>query len=94
MSTQDQCSEVEWEARVSLSACGRLLEYYGLTEMTNNHISTRVPGEKNHILVNDHNFFFEEITASNLLKIDLDGNVITGPKEGLSNAAYVLHSGL
>lgn len=94
MSVQDQCSDNEWAARVDLAACGRLLDYYKLTEMTNNHISTRVPGEKNHILVNDYNYFFEEISASNLLKIDLDGNVVTGPKDGLSNAAYVLHSGL
>ncbi len=94
MSVRDQCSKAEWDARVELAACGRLLDYYGLTEMTNNHISTRVPGEKNHILVNSHYYFFEEITASNILKIDLDGNVITGPKEELSNAAYVLHSGL
>ncbi|MEX2450988.1 MAG: class II aldolase/adducin family protein [Rhodospirillales bacterium] len=94
MSLHNRFSKEEWEARVNLAACGRLLDYFGLAEMTNNHISTRVPGKKNQILLNNHNYFMEEISASNILKIDLDGNIVEGPKDGLSNAAFVLHSGI
>src|SRR6188768_4042743 len=63
-------SPEEWQARVDLAACYRLMDVYGMTDLIANHISMRVPGEPDHFLINAYGMLYEEITASSLIKID------------------------
>ena len=94
-SVREQVSPAEWEARVELAAAYRLTEFYGMTEMVANHISVRVPGEEGHFLINPYGMLYEEITASSLLKIDLDGNILFNATEyGVNRAGFVIHSAI
>jgi ribulose-5-phosphate 4-epimerase/fuculose-1-phosphate aldolase len=68
-------SPEEWQARVDLAACYRLMDVYGMTDLIANHISMGVPGEPDHFLINAYGLLYDEITSSSLLKIDHDGNV-------------------
>ncbi len=95
-SMRDRCSDPEWQARVDLAACYRLVDLFGMSDMMANHISSRVPGEES-FLINPYGMTYEEITASCLIKVDLAGNVLSGPdfgalKYGISRAGYVIHS--
>lgn len=94
VSMRDRVSEEEWEARVDLAACYRLVARYGMTDLIYNHITTRVPGEEGHILINPYGMLYEEITASSLVKIDLDGNVVLDSETGygVNQAGYIIHS--
>ena len=69
-------SDLEWQTRVDLAACYRLVDRYGMTDLHLNHISARVPGNEEHFLINPFGMMYEEITASSLIKIDLAGNII------------------
>ncbi|KOF52960.1 aldolase [Achromobacter sp. DMS1] len=98
-SMRPHCSPEEWEARVNLAACYRLVELYGMSDMMANHISARVPGEQNAFLINAYGMMYEEITASSLIKVDLDGNILAkpdfGPLDyGINKAGYVIHSAI
>ena len=64
----------EWQTRIDLAACYRLMAVFGMTDLIYNHISARVPGEDGSYLINPYGMLYEEITASNLVKIDVDGN--------------------
>ena len=66
----------ERETRVELAACYRLVAHFGMDDLIYTHISARVPGEPEHFLINPYGMMFDEITASNLVKIDLDGNIV------------------
>ena len=91
---RDRVSAAEWQTRVDLAACYRLVARYGMTDLIYNHITARVPGEDGHILINPYGFLYAEITASSLYKIDLDGNVVLKPDThyGINQAGYVIHS--
>jgi ribulose-5-phosphate 4-epimerase/fuculose-1-phosphate aldolase len=90
---RDQVSKEEWEARVNLAACYRLMAEFGMVEMVANHISVRVPGSHNEFLINPYGMLYEEMTASSMLKIDLDGNVLFNNTEyGVNEAGFVIHS--
>lgn len=91
---RDRVSEAEWQMRVNLAACYRLVARYGMTDLIYNHITARVPDSANHILINPYGFLYTEITASSLYKIDLDGNVVLKPDThyGINHAGYVIHS--
>ncbi len=98
-SMQPHCTPAEWKARVDLAACYRLVDLYGMSDMMANHISARVPGEDNAFLINAYGMMYEEITASSLIKIDLDGNIIAKPdfgdlNYGINKAGYVIHSAI
>jgi len=94
-SVRESVSAAEWEARVNLAAAYRLTEIYGMTEMTANHISCRVPGEEGHFLINPYGMLYEEVTASSLVKIDLDGNILFNATEhGVNRAGFVIHSAI
>jgi ribulose-5-phosphate 4-epimerase/fuculose-1-phosphate aldolase len=95
-SVRDQVSPAEWEARINLAACYRLVALYGMTDMIANHISTRVPGTKDQFLINPYGMFYEEITASSLIKIDLDGTIVWKPDfdYGINQAGFVIHSAI
>ena len=86
----------EWQARVDLAACYRLVALYGMSEMIANHISVRVPNEPEHFLINAYGMLYEEITASSLYKIDLDGEIIARPEVdyGINRAGFVIHSAI
>jgi ribulose-5-phosphate 4-epimerase/fuculose-1-phosphate aldolase len=96
-SMKDRCTPAEWQARVDLAACYRLVDLYGMSDMMANHISMRVPGEEGAFLINAYGMMYEEITASSLIKIDVDGNVLSKPdfgelNYGINKAGYVIHS--
>jgi len=96
-SIRDQVSPEEWQVRVDLAACYRLVDYYGMTDLTYNNITARVPGPQHqpqhHILINLYGLTYKEITASSLAKIDLDGEVIWKPDTDyyVNRAGYVIH---
>lgn len=91
-SVRDKVTPEEWQVRVDLAACYRLIDHYGMSDMTGTHISARVPGEDNAFLINPYGLFFEEITASSLVKIDLDGNVLSDSEYPVNAAGYTIHS--
>ena len=96
-SMQARCTPAEWQARVNLAACYRLVDHYGMSDMMANHISSRVPGEDGAFLINAYGMMYEEITASSLIKIDHDGNILSKPdfgdlNYGINKAGYVIHS--
>jgi ribulose-5-phosphate 4-epimerase/fuculose-1-phosphate aldolase len=86
----------EWQTRVDLAACYRLVDLYGMTDLHLNHISARVPGSDEHFLINPFGMMYEEITASSLIKVDLDGNIIANSNAdyGINLAGYVIHSAI
>ena len=98
-SMKDRCSPEEWQARIDLAACYRLVAHYGMSDMMANHISARVPGEENAFLINPYGMMYEEITASSLIKIDVDGNIVARPDfgaldYGINKAGYVIHGAI
>lgn len=84
----------EWEQRVNLAACYRLIEHFGWTDLIYTHISARVPGEPGHFLLNRFGLLFDEVTASNLIKVDLDGNLVDEPDAPMHKAGFVIHSAI
>jgi ribulose-5-phosphate 4-epimerase/fuculose-1-phosphate aldolase len=92
-SVREQVSKEEWETRVNLAACYRLMHEFGMTEMIANHISARVPGTHDQFLINPYGMLYEEMTASSMIKIDIDGNILFNATEyGINKAGYVIHS--
>ncbi len=93
-SIRARVSAEEWELRVHLAACYRLVARYGMTDLIYNHITVRVPGPQHHILINAYGMLYEEVTASSLIKVDLAGNIIDKDDHPYSvNAAgYIIHS--
>jgi ribulose-5-phosphate 4-epimerase/fuculose-1-phosphate aldolase len=86
-------SEAEWHTRCELAALYHICNDLGWTDLTNTHMSARVPGEPNHFLINNYGEMFDEITASSLVKMDMDGNVLS-PGGKFNNAGFIIHSGV
>ena len=76
---RDEVSTEEWQARLDLAACYRLVDAYGMTDLIYNPITARIPGTDDHLLINLYGLLYKEITASSLVKIDLDGNILHKP---------------
>jgi ribulose-5-phosphate 4-epimerase/fuculose-1-phosphate aldolase len=94
-SIRDQVSQQEWAARVELAAGHRVLAYYGVNDMTYNHFAVRVPDEPNAMLIKRTDWMFAEVTASSLLKVDFDGNVLTDTDtKTIKGGALIIHAGL
>jgi ribulose-5-phosphate 4-epimerase/fuculose-1-phosphate aldolase len=92
---RDQVAPAEWAARVELAAGHRVLAHYGVNDLTYNHFGLRVPGEPEHMLIKRTDWMFSEVTASSLLKVDFDGNVITDTDvERIRGGALIIHAGL
>jgi ribulose-5-phosphate 4-epimerase/fuculose-1-phosphate aldolase len=91
-SLQSEVSVAEWQVRVDLAACYRLVAYYGWDDLIFTHISARVPGPETHFLINPYGMMFEEITASSLVKIDLAGNKVSDSPYGINPAGFTIHS--
>ena len=86
------CSAEEWEARVDLACCYRAVSAMGWHQsLIYNHISSRVPGPDHHFLINPFGLMYHEITASNLLKIDVDGNKLMPSPHPVLMAGFVVH---
>ncbi|BBK32613.1 ribulose-5-phosphate 4-epimerase/fuculose-1-phosphate aldolase [Stella humosa] len=88
----DRMTEAEWQVRVDLAACYRLVHHFGWSDLTATHISARVPGPDHHFLLNPYGALFDEITASSLVKVDLEGRVIDPPGAEVIPAGFVIHS--
>ena len=89
-------SEDEWKLRVNLAACYRLVAMYGWSDLIFTHISAKLPesvsGKDHHFLINPYGLMFDEITASSLLKIDLQGKQINESSFYVNHAGFVIHS--
>lgn len=86
-----ECSEAEWQARQELAACYRIFDHLGWSESIYNHISVRVPDEDNAFLINPFGLLYSEVCASNLVKIDIDGNTLDGSAYPVNRAGFVQH---
>src|SRR6476660_3810220 len=89
-------SEAEWEARVDLAACYRLIAHFGMADLIYNHITCKVPDAEDEFLINPYGMMYEEITASSLIKINLAGDILFNPNPGygINPAGYVIHSAI
>ena len=87
-----ECSEAEWQARQELAACYRVFDHLGWSESIYNHISLKVPGEEGAFLINPYGLLYSEVCASNLVKIDIDGNTLDGSPYPVNKAGFVQHS--
>src|SRR5947209_1420251 len=85
-------TDAEWTQRVNLAACYRLIAHYGWDDLVDTHISARVPGPDHHFLINPYGLLFTEISASNLVKVDLDGNVVEPTPYFVNPAGFTIHS--
>ena len=90
-SARGQVSAEEWETRVNLAACYRLVDLYEMSDMTRTHISAKVPGEEA-FLLNPFGLMFNEVTASSLTKVDIDGNALSESPYKINPAGYTIHS--
>jgi ribulose-5-phosphate 4-epimerase/fuculose-1-phosphate aldolase len=95
-SIRNDVSTEEWHTRVDLAACYRLVDAYGMSDMTSNHITARIPGTDDHLLINLYGMTYREITASSLVKIDLEGNILWKPETdyGINKSGYVIHGAI
>lgn len=85
-------SAEEWETRIGLAAAYQLTALYGWTDMAATHISARIPGPEHHFLLNPFGMLFDEITASSLLKVDCDGNLLSESDYPMNKAGFIIHS--
>jgi ribulose-5-phosphate 4-epimerase/fuculose-1-phosphate aldolase len=86
-------TDAEWQARCELAALYRVVDHLGWTDLINTHMSMRIPGEPDAFLINRYGEMFDEITASSLIKMDKDGNVL-GDAGRFNNAGFTIHSGV
>jgi len=89
--------EAEWQVRCDLAALDRLVAHYRMTDFIYTHISARVPGPEHHFLINQYGVLFEEMRASDLVKIDLDGKIVNQDEKGsrfVNEAGFCIHSAI
>jgi ribulose-5-phosphate 4-epimerase/fuculose-1-phosphate aldolase len=84
----------EWELRVQLAAAYRIIHHMGWSELIWTHTTVRVPGPEHHFLINPYGFRFDEVRASNLVKVDLDGNIVGDQTREINPAGFVIHSAI
>ncbi|WFU69683.1 class II aldolase/adducin family protein [Bradyrhizobium sp. CB2312] len=84
----------EWDARIKLAACYRMVAKLGMDDLIYNHISLRVPGTEDQFLINPYGLLFDEITASSLVKIDTKGNKLDDSAQAVNVAAFVIHAAI
>ena len=85
-------SDEEWQLRVNLAACYRIIAMYGWDDLAFTHIWARVPGPNAHFLINAYGMLFEEMSASSLVKVDLHGNKVLESPHEVNPAGFVIHS--
>lgn len=89
-----QVSAEEWQTRIDLAAAYRLVARFGWDDLIFTHISARVPGSDHHFLINPYGFLFEEITASSLVKVDLEGRKVMESPQDINPAGFTIHSAI
>lgn len=89
---RNQVSAEEWQARVDLAAAYRLVAHYGWDDLIFTHLSARVPGPEHHFLINPYGMMFEEITASSLVKVNLEGQMVLPSSYFINPAGFTIHS--
>ncbi len=89
---RDRVSPEEWQARVDLAACYNIVAHYGWDDLIFTHISARVPGPEHHFLINPYGMMFDEVTASSLVKVDLQGNKVMASEYDINPAGFTIHS--
>jgi ribulose-5-phosphate 4-epimerase/fuculose-1-phosphate aldolase len=92
MNVREIVSPEEWQVRVDLAAAYRLVAIYGWDDLVFTHISARVPGPEHHFLINPYGMMFEEITASSLVKVDLEGRIVMESDYHINPAGFTIHS--
>jgi len=93
-SLEGKCSPEEWEIRVELACAYRMVAHYGWDDLIFTHLSARIPGPEHHFLLNPYNLMFEEVTASSLVKVDVNGNPVD-PTPFITNpAGFTIHSAI
>jgi ribulose-5-phosphate 4-epimerase/fuculose-1-phosphate aldolase len=93
-SVRSRVSADEWARRVDLAACYRLIAAHGWDDLVFTHVSARVPGPEHHFLINPYGMMFEEITASSLVKVDLEGRKAMASPHEINPAGFVIHSAI
>lgn len=91
---KSQVGEEEWKLRVDLAACYRLVALYGWDDLIFTHISARLPGPDHHFLINPYGMTFDEVTASSLVKIDLEGRKLMESPYEINPAGFTIHSAI
>jgi ribulose-5-phosphate 4-epimerase/fuculose-1-phosphate aldolase len=91
-SVKNQVSQEEWKTRVDLAACYRMVAHYGWDDLIFTHISARVPGPEHHFLINPYGMMFDEVTASSLVKVDLNGEKVMESDYEINPAGFIIHS--
>jgi ribulose-5-phosphate 4-epimerase/fuculose-1-phosphate aldolase len=94
LSVKERVSAEEWQARVDLAACYRLANHYRMTDMIYTHISARVPGPHEHFLLNPYGLMWDEITASSLVKVDIEGRGVDAGENDVNYAGFVIHGAI
>ncbi|RMF16743.1 MAG: class II aldolase/adducin family protein [Alphaproteobacteria bacterium] len=94
LSLRQQVGEEEWRARVDLAAAYRLVARFGWDELIFTHLTLRLPGPEHHFLINPFGLLFEEVTASSLVKIDIDGNKVMDSPYPVNPAGFTIHSAI
>ena len=89
-----EISADEWKIRVELAAAYRLVAHFGWDDLVFTHISARVPGAEHHFLINPYGMLFDEITASSLVKVDSDGNIVSETPYFINPAGFTIHSAI
>ncbi len=87
-------SDDEWQTRVDLAACYRIIAMHAWDDLVFTHISARVPGSEEHFLINPYGMLFEEMSASSLVKVDLDGEKVLNSPHPINPAGFVIHSAI
>ena len=93
-STRNQVSEAEWQLRVDLAACYRIIAMYGWDDLVFTHVSARLPGPEHQFLINAYGLLFEEMTASSLVKVNLAGEKVDESPQLVNPAGFVIHSAI
>ena len=87
-------TDEEWQLRRELAACFRLLAHFRMTDLIYTHVTVRLPGPEQQFLINPYGLLFEEITASNLLKLRLDGAIVEPGPDLVNLAGFVIHGAI
>src|SRR5262249_46111383 len=89
---QARITEAEWRARVDLAACYRLVDLFGWSDLINTRITARIPGPQEHFLINRFGMLYDEITASSLVKLDIDGNNVDASDAPVNRGGFAIPS--
>lgn len=93
-SVRDQVSSEEWKLRIDLAAAFRLVAHHGWDDLIFTHLSVRIPGPEHHFLINPYNLMFDEISASDLVKVDVEGKAVMPTPHMVNPAGFTIHSAI